>query len=336
VAGFEIGSAEALPADGAAAERVVGNEEVVVVDNAGARAVGVLGLGPMGLSLALRMREAGFDVVGTSRSAGTRAHAAEQGIDVAATPRELAARVRNDAGEAVPVLVVSLPAGPEVREALLGEDGALATGGEFAVLDTSTCAPADSRALAADVRARGLAVVDAPVSGGPTAARAGTLSVMVGGADEDLAVVDDVLRAVAGQVVVCGGSGAGQIAKACNQLVVTANIAAVAEALVTASALGADPAAVREALRGGYADSRVLDLHGDRMLRRDFSLGAAARTNLKDVDIIRELTEGVADNRVFEAAARVMQELVETGGGDLDHSAAVQVVERRAGTSVDQ
>lgn len=307
-----------------------------MVDNAGDRAVGVLGLGPMGLNLALRLREAGFDVVGTSRSAGTRESAAEQGVDVAATPRDLAARVRNNSGGAVPVLVASLPAGPEVREVLLGEDGALTTGEEFAVLDTSTCAPHDARSLAEDVHSRGLAVVDAPVSGGPTAARAGTLSVMAGGIDEDLAAVGDVLRTFAGQLVVCGGPGAGQVAKACNQLVVTANIAVVAEALVTASALGADPAAVREALLGGYARSRILELHGDRMLRGDFSLGAAARTNLKDVGIIRELIEGVADNRVFDAAAQVMQELVATGGGDLDHSAAVQVIERRTGHELER
>ena len=305
-----------------------------MVDNAGARAVGVLGLGPMGLPIASRLRDAGFAVVGTSRSAGTREAAAEQGIDVVATPQEVAARLRESAGRARPVLVVSLPAGPEVREALLGEHGAVAGGDEFAVLDTSTCAPGDSRALAEELRERGLPAVDAPVSGGPTAARSGSLSVMAGGSEQDLAVVDDVLRALAGKLVVCGGPGAGQVAKACNQLVVTANIAVVAEALVTASALGADPAAVREALLGGYASSRILELHGDRMLRRDFSLGGAARTNLKDVGIIRELVEGVADDRVFEAAAQVMQELVESGGGDLDHSAAVQVVERRAGHSL--
>lgn len=306
------------------------NEEVVMVGATETRVVGVLGLGPMGSNLALRLVAAGFDVLGTSRSTRTRESAAGRGIDVVETPRELGEQARARANGATPVLVVSLPAGPEVREALLGDGGALGAG-DFAIVDTSTCAPHDSRSLAEELHARGLAVVDAPVSGGPTAAREGTLSVMAGGTAGDLAAVDDVLRAFAGQLVVCGGPGAGQVAKACNQLVVTANIAVVAEALVTASALGADPAAVREALLGGYASSRILELHGDRMLRRDFSLGGAARTNLKDVGIIRELTEGVVDNQVFEAAAQVMQQLVESGGGDLDHSAAVKVVERRAG-----
>jgi 2-hydroxy-3-oxopropionate reductase len=173
-------------------------------------------------------------------------------------------------------------------------------------------------------------VVDAPVSGGPVAARSGSLSVMAGGVEADLAEADEVLRAFAGRLVVCGGPGAGQVAKACNQLVVTANIAVVAEALVTASALGADPSAVREALLGGYAGSRVLELHGERMLHGDFSLGAAARTQAKDIGIIRDLTGGVVRNEVFEAAARIMEELVAGGGGDLDHSAAVRIVEQRA------
>lgn len=308
-------------------------EELVMVDNAETRAVGVVGLGPMGVHLALRLIDAGFDVLGTSRSARTRDSAAEQGVDVVESPRELGARLLERADGTTPALVLSLPAGPEVREALLGDGGVLGVG-EFAVIDTSTCAPHDSRALAEELHGRGLPVVDAPVSGGPTAARAGTLSVMAGGTETDLAAVDDILRAFAGQLVVCGGPGSGQVAKACNQLVVTANIAVVAEALVSASALGADPAAVRTALLGGYANSRILELHGDRMLRRDFSLGGAARTNLKDVGIIRELTEGVVDNQVFEAAAQVMQELVESGGGDLDHSAAVRIIEQRAGHSL--
>lgn len=293
--------------------------------------VGVIGLGPMGSNLAARLLEVGFEVVATSRSASTRSAAAEQGITVVGSPREVGTRVRERA-PAAPVVVTSLPAGPQVREALLGDDGALGdqpTG--FVVIDTSTCAPADAKALAGELHTRGCAIVDAPVSGGPTAARSGTLSVMAGGVEADLVAADEVLRAFAGQLVVCGGPGAGQVAKACNQLVVTANIAVVAEALVTASALGADPAAVREALLGGYASSRIMELHGDRMIRRDFSLGAAARTQVKDIGIIRELTDGVVGNQVFEAAARVMEQLVAEGGGDSDHSAAIKIVEQRAG-----
>lgn len=289
-------------------------------------AVGVVGLGPMGANLALRLAEYGFDVVATSRSEQTRNAAVEQGIAVVDDARTLGERLHGNNA----VVVTSLPAGPQVREAVLGDDGVLAgAGGEFMLVDTSTCAPSDSRALSEELHDYGCAVVDAPVSGGPTAARAGTLSVMAGGTDTDLAAAETITRGFAGRLVVCGGPGAGQIAKACNQLVVTANIAVVAEALVTASTLGADPAAVREALLGGYASSRILELHGERMLRDDFGLGAAASTQLKDIGIIRELTEGVVDNQVFEAAARIMADLVENGGGDLDHSAAIKVVRDR-------
>lgn len=294
--------------------------------------VGVVGLGPMGAALALRLDEAGFEVVGTSRSAGTRNSAAERGIAVVEDVPALGERLRRDASGSSPVVLLSLPSGPQVREALLGERGLLRDGDEFVVVDTSTCDPADARALAEE--AAGQAVVDAPVSGGPQAARAGQLSVMTGGGESDLAAADGVLRAIGGSVTPCGGPGAGQVAKACNQLVVTANIATVAEALVTASALGADPAAVREALLGGYAGSRVLEAHGERMLRRDFEPGGAARTHLKDIGIIRQLTDGVVDNAVFDAAARLFQELVDSGGAELDHSAAVKAVERRAGHSL--
>ncbi len=299
--------------------------------------VGVIGLGPMGAAIALRLDEAGFEVVGTSRSAGTRTSAAARGIAVVDDVPALGTRLREGANGRTPVVLLSLPSGPQVREALLGDGGLLHDGDEFVVIDTSTCDPADARALAEE--AAGHAVVDAPVSGGPEAARAGELSVMTGGRESDLAAADEVLRALSGRLTPCGGPGAGQIAKACNQLVVTANIAAVAEALVTASSLGADPAAVREALLGGYAGSRVLEVHGERMLRRDFEPGGAARTHLKDIGIIRQLTEDptadrTVDNTVFEAAARVMQELVDSGGAELDHSAAVKVIERRVGHSL--
>jgi len=172
--------------------------------------------------------------------------------------------------------------------------------------------------------------VDAPVSGGPTAARSGTLSVMAGGEPEDIADAAVVLEALAGRLVVCGGPGTGQVAKACNQLVVTANLVAVAEALVLAASLGADPAQVREALLGGYAASRVLELHGGRMLRRDFSLGGSVRNHVKDIGIVRSLGAGDA-TEVFEAAARALEQLADQGGGDLDHSAVVQIVEARLG-----
>src|SRR4051812_920422 len=296
-------------------------------------AVGIVGLGPMGLAMASQLRDAGFSVVATSRSDGTRQAAGAAGIDVVANARAVSERVLSTNGQSSrSVLITSLPAGPQVREACFGTRGLLngQPAGRAVLVDTSTCAPRDAQELTADLRARGWGSVDAPVSGGPTAARAGTLSVMAGGDPEDIADATEILEALAGRLVVCGGPGTGQVAKACNQLVVTANLVAVAEALVLAASLGADPARVREALLGGYASSRILELHGDRMLRRDFSLGGSTRNHVKDIGIVRSLGAGEA-TEVFEAAARALEQLADQGGGDLDHSAVVQIVEARIG-----
>jgi 2-hydroxy-3-oxopropionate reductase len=301
--------------------------------------VGIIGLGPMGLAMALRLRDTGFSLVATSRSEATRRAAEEAGIAVVPTILAVADQMRRAAdGSGLPgIVITSLPAGPQVREACLGPGGLLAARGDGRVVlvDTSTCAPRDAQALTVDLRARGWGSVDAPVSGGPTAARAGTLSVMAGGEPEDIAHARRVLDSLAGRLVVCGGPGAGQVAKACNQLIVTANLVAVAEALVLASSLGADPARVREALLGGYAASRILELHGDRMLRGDFALGGSVRNHVKDIGIVRSL-RGQDATEVFEAAARALEELEQRGGGDLDHSAVVQVVEERLGHRLTQ
>jgi 2-hydroxy-3-oxopropionate reductase len=296
--------------------------------------VGIVGLGPMGLAMALRLKDAGFSPVATSRSEATRRAAEVEGIAVVPDTLAVAEAVRHSADRSgLPgIVITSLPAGPQVREACLGPGGLLAAQRQDRVIlvDTSTCAPRDAQALTADLRSRGWGSVDAPVSGGPTAARAGSLSVMAGGEPEDIADARRVLESLAGRVVVCGGPGAGQVAKACNQLIVTANLVAVAEALVLASSLGADPARVREALLGGYAASRILELHGDRMLRGDFALGGSVRNHVKDIGIVRSLRDQDA-TEVFEAAARALEDLERQGGGDLDHSAVVQVLEERLG-----
>jgi 2-hydroxy-3-oxopropionate reductase len=303
--------------------------------------VGLIGLGPMGLPMALALQEAGFRVTATSRSARTRDAATAQGVEsvvdsVAKVARE-AGRTAERTGD-VPVVLTSLPAGPQVRAEILDNAMAEIEGTQAVFVDTSTTAPADARELARELADRGCGLVDAPVSGGPTGARAGSLSVMVGGNADDIEVAEPVLNALAGRLVRCGESGAGQVAKACNQLVVVSTIGTVAESLALAVKAGADPAAVREALLGGYAASRILELHGDRMLRRDFSLGGSARNQVKDIDIIRGVSEGAGSDpavlEIFEAAARVMEQLVADGGGDLDHSAAARVIEERLGTSI--
>ena len=195
------------------------------------------------------------------------------------------------------------------------------------VIDTSTLTPDAARRVHADLHAHAVAFLDAPVSGGPGGAAGGSLVIMVGGDREVLDRAGRLFQSL-GTVFHCGGPGAGQVCKACNQLVVVGTIELVAEALVLAEAGGLDPALVRSALMGGYAASRVLDLHGARMLSRDFAPGGRAKFNLKDIDAIEGLAaaNGLA-LPAFAAAATQINRLIDGGGGDLDNAALITVLE---------
>jgi 2-hydroxy-3-oxopropionate reductase len=195
------------------------------------------------------------------------------------------------------------------------------------LIDTSTISAAEARLLGRELLPHSVAFLDAPVSGGVRGAENGQLAIMVGGAEADLERAREVLGCL-GKVVHCGSVGAGQVAKACNQLIVMATIEAVAEALVAARASGVDPRKVREALLGGFAASPILELHGDRMLRRDFVPGGRLRFHLKDIANIASLTEATGITLpVFAAAARQVERLVDAGGGDLDHSALITLLD---------
>ena len=181
----------------------------------------------------------------------------------------------------------------------------------------------------------GIAFLDAPVSGGEAGAIAAGLSIMVGGELEALERVRPVLAAMGSRIVHIGASGAGQITKAANQLVVAATIQAVAEALVLAAKAGVDPARVREALLGGFAASRVLDMHGQRMIDGDFRPGGRSALHLKDARIIQGLARALGSPiPAFDVVASALEILVDRGGGDLDHAALVTLLETEAGLSV--
>jgi 2-hydroxy-3-oxopropionate reductase len=284
--------------------------------------VGVIGLGQMGGAMARTLQSAGWRVVAWDLGAALVDAAARDGIESAADPAAVAARAS--------IVLTSLPDIAAVRSVALGERGlAEAARGDLLLVDTSTATPSDARALAADLAVRGIAFVDAPVTGGPGGAAAGSLGVMVGG---DAALVErarPVLEAIGSVVVHCGPLGSGQVVKACNQLIVVATLGAVAEALVLAEAAGVDPWRAREALMAGYAASPILEGQGGRMLRRDFAPGGKARFNLKDVAALAEISSGTGvPLPVFEAAAGHIRALVDAGGGDLDHSAIVTVIGR--------
>jgi 2-hydroxy-3-oxopropionate reductase len=301
----------------AAASRTGGGSAVGMVG-----VVGVVGTGIMGEPIGRQLLAAGYRVVAFNRTRVKAEKLIEFGATVAESLPEL--------GRLATVVVLALPSGVEVRGALTELLTTLASG--VLIIDTSTIAPHESRdhyRLCAD---KGISYVDAPVSGGPVAIDARSLSIMAGGDADALDRAEAILAAFAGRFVRCGGPGAGSVAKACNQLIVASTIEIVAEALVLAKASGVDPALVRDALLGGFAASRVLELHGLRMLEGNYVPGGRARLQLKDIDIIRSMANAHAiPLEAFEAAAGRFERLVESGGGELDHSAVATVLESDAG-----
>jgi len=287
--------------------------------------VGYIGLGIMGRPMALHLLEAGYVVRVWARRAETLQPLVAAGARAAASLADLA--------RAVDVVFLNVSDTPDVEALTIGEGGLIEhlRPGSI-VVDHSTIDPQAARHIAARLAGAGIDLVDAPVSGGEAGAKAGTLSIMVGGEAAALARVDPLLRVVGERVVHVGGPGAGQLCKACNQIVVAQTIAAVAEAFMLCEASGVDAARVREALLGGFASSRVLDVHGRRMLEDDYAPGFKALLHQKDLGIALNAAAqaGVALPGAAQAAQWV-NALVGSGGGELDSSAVVRVLRRLNG-----
>jgi 2-hydroxy-3-oxopropionate reductase len=287
--------------------------------------VGFVGLGVMGRPMARNLVRAGHRVVVWNRSAGPAAELAAAGATAARSPAELAA--------AAAVVLTMLPDLPQVGEVLFRDDGLLRGMGPGSVLVVmGTVSPVEVRELGARLEPAGVSVVDAPVSGGDVGAEQATLSIMVGGRPEDVARVRPFLEAMGTTVEQLGPLGAGQLAKACNQIVVAATITALSEALVLARRGGLDPQRVFAVLGGGLAGSRVLEVKGPKLLGGDFRPGGAAAFQHKDLGfaLAAARDEGVAlpltalVDQLFGAARW-------NGFGDDDHSVVVRVIERLAG-----
>jgi 2-hydroxy-3-oxopropionate reductase len=284
-----------------------------------------VGLGIMGRPMAHNLLRAGYPLVVQNRSPGPVAELVAAGAEAAGSPAEAAARAD---------VVITMLVNTEVVEQVALGPGGIAEGLRpgATYVDMSSISPLAARRIAERLAEKGADALDAPVSGGEIGAREATLVIMVGGAPEAFARVQPIFETLGSRVVHIGEAGAGQVAKACNQLVVGVTIDAVAEALLLASAAGVDPAKVREALLGGFANSRVLDLHGQRMLEHRFAPGARASMQLKDLNIIAEMAEAYGVPLPGAATARQLyRELVDTGGADLDHSGLLTLLERQAG-----
>lgn len=284
--------------------------------------VGFIGLGVMGAPMAGHLLAAGHEVAVWARRPAAAAALVEAGAMLCATPAALAARSE--------VVISIVTASADVEALVLGADGLAAGFAPGSIhVDMSTIAPETARQLAAHYLQRGVGWLDAPVSGGEQGARDATLAIMVGGEAADLARIQPLFDVLGKRTVHVGPAGAGQVAKACNQMVLVAAIQAVAEAMRLAAAHGVDLAAVRHALMGGSAASKALDIMGQRMVERDFSAGIKARLHHKDFAIL--MHEACARGLPLPIAAQVWQQLnalMACGWGQDDTSSLLRVLER--------
>lgn len=284
--------------------------------------VGCIGLGIMGKPCAINLIKAGFEVLVWARRPERVEGLIQAGalhVDSIAT---LAAQVD--------VVVTNLSDTPDVREVLLGPGGVSSSGRAGLIcIDMSTISPAAVREMAQSLSERSIELLDCPVSGGEVGAIAGTLTIMAGGREDVFERVLPVLAAMGKTITRIGDSGAGQVAKACNQIVVGVTIAGVAEALGLASRLGVDAARVREALLGGFAASRVLEVHGRRMLDQDYTPGFKAALHAKDLGIVLENAEKADMSLPFvRKVSELLGAALVHGEGDLDSSVIARQIQR--------
>jgi 2-hydroxy-3-oxopropionate reductase len=295
--------------------------------------IGFIGLGIMGAPMALHLLEAGHELYVHTR--GTVPPAV-------ATTTAIACPSAAEVARQAEVVFTMVPDTPDVEAVLFGPGGiaeALSAqasdGARKVIVDMSSISPIATKAFAQKVNALGADYIDAPVSGGEVGAKAASLTIMCGGEPAVFERVRPLLEKMGKNITLVGGNGDGQTTKVANQIIVALNIAAVGEALLFASKAGADPAKVRHALMGGFASSRILEVHGERMVKRTFAPGFRIRLHQKDLGLAlqgaREL--GVSLPQTANAA-QLMQACAANGMADLDHSALVKALELMAGHTV--
>ena len=290
--------------------------------------IGFIGLGLMGKPMARNLMKSGFDLIVHNRSRAAVDQLVSEGADPADSPKEAAA--------AADVIITMLPEDSHVTEVVTAADGVTESIRPDSVLvDMSTISPTTTRKLAKMVAARGAHMLDAPVSGGVEAATEASLTIMVGGKAEIFERVLPVFQKLGKNINHIGDHGAGQVTKAANQIIVGLTIQAVAEALIFAKKSGVDPVKVRRAIMGGYAQSRVLELHGQRMLDRNFQPGGKVRSHRKDLEIVLSVAKEMGICLPGTAMmSQLFNAVVAHDGSDWDHSAIVTVLESMSGVNV--
>ncbi len=292
--------------------------------------VGYIGLGLMGRPIALNLLHAGYPLAVYARRESVLRPLIDAGATSYSSPQALAAQCD--------VIITNVSDSCDVEEVVLGEQGVIhgARAGSV-VIDMSTISPGVTRTAAQQLAEKGVEMLDAPVSGGTVGAETGTLSIMVGGKADVFERLRPLFEVIGKNITHVGGSGAGQVAKACNQLIVAQMMAAIGEAFVLAEASGVEPRKVRAALMGGFAGSRILEVHGRRMLEHDFLPGFKASLHQKDLHIVRE---AAAECEVTlpgtELVSGYLDALIDSGQGELDSAALVTVLEQRNGVMLNK
>ena len=287
--------------------------------------IGFIGLGVMGRPMAEHLIKAGHSLFSCVNVSDIHPDLLAAGLHVCDSPSEVAARSE--------VIITMLPDTPDVEKALLGENGILTDieAGKV-IVDMSSISPSETRRFAYAANEAGCEYLDAPVSGGQVGAEAATLSIMVGGNEKTFEQIKPLFETMGKNITLVGDVGAGQTCKVANQIIVALNIEAVAEALLFASKAGADPSRVREALMGGFASSRVLEVHGEKMIQRQFEPGFRIDLHRKDLNLAinaaREL--GLSLPNTVSTMQLLNSCAAQEDGGNWDHSAIIRALEMAA------
>ena len=289
--------------------------------------IGFIGLGIMGKPMALNLIKGGHTLFLTSRS-GVAKELTDAGGKACASAKEVAQKAD--------IIITMLPDTPDVEKVLFGADGVAeglfgGSGKGKTVVDMSSISPIETKAFAKKISDLGCDYVDAPVSGGEVGAKNAALTIMCGGTQAAFDKVKPLFDMMGKNITLVGGVGDGQTCKVCNQIIVALNIEAVSEALVFASKAGADPAKVRQALMGGFAASRILEVHGERMIKRTFDPGFRIELHQKDLSLALAGARAMGVSLPNTATTQeLFNSCVANGGAKWDHSGMVQALERMA------
>lgn len=286
--------------------------------------IGFIGLGIMGRPMAGHLLNAGYNLVVLDKNPVPVNELIALGAKSVASPKEIAAQ--SD------VMITMLPDSPDVETVTLEENGLIEGARAGSVhIDMSSIAPTSAVKVARALGKKGMRCLDAPVSGGQVGAQNATLSIMVGGEKDLFDEMLPIFQVMGKTVTLCGANGAGQIVKACNQIQVALNIAGMSEALVLGAKAGVDPAIILQVLSGGYAQNRVMDVRGPKVIKGDFQPGFKSRFHFKDLNIILKTgADYKVELPVSTTVHKLFAELLDAGGGDLDHTGLITVLEQMA------